>query len=144
MTGIEEHIRRAIEQGKFDNLPGEGKPLTLDDNPYEDPEWRMAYRLLRESGYSLPWIESRKEISDQLNSARSGLKRAWEWRRRNLAESQPGGSVDEQWQRAVRAFYEKIEQINQQISTYNLAAPSSRFQLMMLDADRELEKTQAG
>jgi len=144
MTGIEEHIRRAIEQGKFDNLPGEGKPLTLDDNPYEDPEWRMAYRLLRESGYSLPWIESRKEISDQLNSARSGLKRAWEWRRRNLAESQPDGSVDEQWQRAVRAFYEKIEQINQQISTYNLAAPSSRFQLMMLDADRELEKTQAG
>ena len=144
MTGIEEHIRRAIEQGKFDNLPGEGKPLTLDDNPYEDPEWRMAYRLLRESGYSLPWIESRKEISDQLNSARSGLKRAWEWRRRNLAESQPDGSVDEQWQRAVRAFYEKIEQINQQISTYNLAAPSSRFQLMMLDADREMEKTQAG
>ena len=144
MTGIEEHIRRAIEQGKFDNLPEEGKPLTLDDNPYEDPEWRMAYRLLRESGYSLPWIESRKEISDQLNSARSGLKRAWEWRRRNLAESQPDGSVDEQWQRAVRAFYEKIEQINQQISTYNLAAPSSRFQLMMLDADRELEKTQAG
>ena len=144
MTGIEEHIRRAIEQGKFDNLPGEGKPLTLDDNPYEDPEWRMAYRILRESGYSLPWIESRKEISDQLNSARSGLKRAWEWRRRNLAESQLGGSVDEQWQRAVRAFYEKIEQINQQISTYNLAAPSSRFQLMMLDADRELEKTQAG
>jgi hypothetical protein len=144
MTGIEEHIRRAIEQGEFDNLPGEGKPLTLDDNPYEDPEWRMAYRLLRESGYSLPWIESRKEISDRLNSARSGLKRAWEWRRRNLTGSQPDGLVDEQWQRAVQAFYEKIEQINQQISTYNLAAPSSRFQLMMLDADRELEKTRSG
>lgn len=144
MTGIEEHIRRAIEQGKFDNLPGEGKPLTLDDNPYEDPEWRMAYRMLRESGYSLPWIESRKEISDQLSAARSGLKRAWEWRRRNLTESQPDGSVDEQWQRAVRAFYEKIAQINQQISTYNLAAPSSRFQLMMLNADRELEKTLTG
>ncbi|MEA3440806.1 MAG: DUF1992 domain-containing protein [Chloroflexota bacterium] len=58
MTGIEEHIRRAMEEGKFDDLPGKGKPLRLDHNPHEDPQWRTAYRMLRNSGFTLPWIEA--------------------------------------------------------------------------------------
>ena len=42
---IEEQIRRAIQEGKFDDLPGKGKPLKLDENPFEESEWRMANKI---------------------------------------------------------------------------------------------------
>ncbi len=61
MSNIEDHIRRAIEEGKFDDLPGKGKPLKLEDDPFVDPEWRLAHHMLRCSGFSLPWIERRQE-----------------------------------------------------------------------------------
>jgi len=59
VPNAEEQIRRAIEEGKFDNLPGKGKPLNLEQNPFEDPEWRLANHVLITSGFSLPWIEKR-------------------------------------------------------------------------------------
>ena len=48
----ERKIEEAIARGEFDNLPGAGRPLDLDD---EDPLWpeevRMARRILRNAGY---------------------------------------------------------------------------------------------
>ena len=54
---IEEIIRQAMQEGKFDDLPGKGKPLNLDQNPHQDPDWRVAHHLLKSAGFSLPWIE---------------------------------------------------------------------------------------
>ena len=54
----EGQIEKAIARGEFDNLPGQGRPLDLDD---EDPLWpaeiRMARRILRNSGYDNPAAE---------------------------------------------------------------------------------------
>ena len=37
----EDKIEKAMEEGKFDNLKGAGKPFEWDDeNPYEDPGMR--------------------------------------------------------------------------------------------------------
>ena len=47
---------------------GKGKPLRLEDDSLEDPEWRMAYHMLREGGFSLPWIELRQEIVTTLET----------------------------------------------------------------------------
>ena len=43
----ERKIREAMEEGAFENLRGKGRPLDLEENPYEDPSLRM------ESGHSL-------------------------------------------------------------------------------------------
>ena len=59
MNKAEDQIRRAMEEGKFDDLPGEGKPLRLENDPFEDPEWRMAHHVLRNGGFTLPWIEAK-------------------------------------------------------------------------------------
>ncbi|MDE3837966.1 DUF1992 domain-containing protein [Bacillus methanolicus] len=48
----EDRIRKAYENGEFDNLPGYGKPLKLDDLSSVPEELRMAYRLLKNAGYS--------------------------------------------------------------------------------------------
>ena len=74
----DEIIRRAMQDGAFDNLPGKGKPLKLDENPHEPEEWRTAYRMLRSNGYSLPWLELRKEIEEAVDRARSDARSAWE------------------------------------------------------------------
>ncbi len=58
----EKKIKEAMERGDFDNLPGEGKPLALDDDSHIPPEYRMAYRILKNAGYTHPEIEERKEI----------------------------------------------------------------------------------
>jgi hypothetical protein len=73
MRSIDEQIRQAMEEGKFDDLPGKGRPLRLDENPFEDPEWRMAYQVLHNSGYSLPWLESRRELLKDLEAAQAAL-----------------------------------------------------------------------
>jgi len=60
----EQRISQAIEDGELDNLPGQGKPLDLEDDSNIPPEMRMAYRILKNSGYVSPEMEDRKEISN--------------------------------------------------------------------------------
>jgi DnaJ homolog subfamily C member 28 len=140
MPKIEDHIQKAMQEGKFDNLPGKGKPLKLDDNPHEDPEWKLAHHLLKESGFSLPWIELKQEIEAETKTARLALRQAWEWRNQALAEKKWRYQVvDEEWQRAVKAFTERVEKINQRVFEYNLQTPSDKFQMRKLDAQREIE-----
>jgi DnaJ family protein C protein 28 len=138
MPNIEEHIRRAMEEGKFDDLPGKGKPLHLDENPHEDPEWRLAYRMLRESGFSLPWIETIREIEVEIEEARTGLGNAWAWRRTALAESQPYDFVQGEWERALKVFRERVVALNRRIRDYNLEVPVERFQRPLLRFEREV------
>ena len=57
---IETIIQNAIKRDEFDNLPGKGKPLNLNENQFVDQVWRMAYSLLEQHGYALPWMEDRK------------------------------------------------------------------------------------
>jgi DnaJ homolog subfamily C member 28 len=139
MKEIEDQIRQAMEAGKFDDLPGKGKPLRLDQDPFEDPEWRMAHHVLRNGGFTLPWIEARQEVERSLEAARKTLARAWSWRQEALAQGQALREVQAEWTRAEGAFRQQIAAINKGIFSYNLQAPSDRLQLRQLDPDRELE-----
>jgi hypothetical protein len=58
----EERIREAMEKGEFDNLPNKGKPLNLDDDSLVPEDLRMAYRVLKNTGYLPPELELKKEI----------------------------------------------------------------------------------
>lgn len=43
----ERHIRDAQNKGDFDDLPGSGEPLVLEDDSHIAPELRAGYRLLK-------------------------------------------------------------------------------------------------
>lgn len=60
----EAKIAEAMRDGAFDNLPGAGRPLDLDDDRLVPEELRMAYRILRNAGYVPPEVEARKEAAD--------------------------------------------------------------------------------
>lgn len=57
---VEKHIRKAQEDGVFDNLSGSGSPLTLDDDSGIPQELRTAYRLLKNAGYLPVELQERK------------------------------------------------------------------------------------
>ena len=58
----EDIIAAAVARGELDNLPGQGKPLVLDDDSGIPPELRAGYRILKNSGYLPPEIALRCEI----------------------------------------------------------------------------------
>ena len=139
-SSIEEIIRRAMEEGQFDDLPGKGQPLQLDQYPLEDQEWQAAHNILKSGGFSLPWIESLREIEAHLQEARSSLVRSWSWYQAEIAEINVPSPAENEWQRAIESFRERIASINKEIRSYNLQVPNDRFQLTPLNVEQEIEQ----
>jgi len=50
----ERQILQAAQRGEFDDLPGAGRPLQLDDDALIPEELRAGYRLLKNAGYLPP------------------------------------------------------------------------------------------
>jgi hypothetical protein len=100
----ERKIREAMEEGAFDHLEGTGKPLDLQENPFEDPSDWMAHRLLKNNGFAPPWIEEAKEIEAES--------------RRLRAEGNP--SSDD--------YRARVAALNRRIQSFNLKAPVASVQ----------------
>ena len=60
---VEQRIMEARQKGELDNLPGEGKPLNLEDMALPET-LRMAYRVLKNAGFLPPEVKLRKEIEN--------------------------------------------------------------------------------
>jgi len=137
---IEDLICRAVEAGKFSDLPGKGAPLSLDDDPHSDPEWRLTYHLLRENGFTLPWLEQRREIEAEREQARQRLQFAWELRLKAAQSGAASAAAEAEWQRSAAQFRRQLTHLNRRIFDYNLQAPAARFQMPSLDAEREVQR----
>jgi hypothetical protein len=61
---VEERIQAAMRRGEFDELPGAGKPLDLDDDPLVPAEVRVAYRILKNAGFVPPEVLVRRELAE--------------------------------------------------------------------------------
>jgi hypothetical protein len=90
---------RPMEEGAFDHLEGEGKPIHLEEDPFEEPSLRMAHRLLRNNGFAPAWMEEAKEI---------------EMEARRLREDVTLSAADRQ---------RRVDTLNGRIAAFNLKAP---------------------
>jgi hypothetical protein len=59
---VEERIRQSQKNGEFDNLPGAGKPLKLEDMSRIPEDLRLAYKMLKNADCVPPELEIKKEI----------------------------------------------------------------------------------
>ena len=124
----------AVEQGYFDNLPGRGKPLDLsdEDNPFIPDDMRLAYRILRNAGYSLPWIE----LLNQIEAERARLERdagvhsttirAAIGRLRRIPSYLRESRWNQLQQRHTafcRQYAESIDALNRKVDEFNLSVP---------------------
>src|SRR5712692_2996366 len=96
---IDQKIREAIERGEFDDLPGKGARVDLSENPFEDPELRLAHRMLRDAGFAPSWIEERKDIDAEFELARTKLARKWSILQRARNTEHESGA-EARWQKA--------------------------------------------
>jgi len=59
----EERIRRAMEEGLFNDLEYKGKPIELKEDPFVPEDLKVVYRILKNAGFLPKEVELRKEIS---------------------------------------------------------------------------------
>jgi hypothetical protein len=59
---IESRIKKAQVEGAFENLPGSGQPLHLEDDRHIPEDLRMAHKVLKNADCLPPEVQLRKEI----------------------------------------------------------------------------------
>jgi hypothetical protein len=136
---VDKKIREAIEAGEFDNLAGSGEPIDLSENPFEDPNWRTAHRLMRNAGFAPSWIEERKDIDASLEAARIILERNWSIQRNAHNTSRETGARQRR-AKAEAEFRLKVTELNRRIDAWNLKTPSIAFQRHRIDLEREINR----
>lgn len=142
---VDRLIEEAVEKGAFDNLPGRGKPLNLKKNPYA-PEQSLAYELLQNNDYTLPWIAERNEMLASIEDYRATLLQEWE---RSQRLFQVAGSaaqrhtLQQEWKAFLRQKEAELLEINKAINALNLLIPASRLEVFKLSLERELQRAGA-
>jgi hypothetical protein len=137
---IEQQIQRARREGKFDNLEGQGKPIKLNDNPYEDPDKKIANHVLKSNGFAPLWIQLSKSIDSRLKKARSDLHRQWDWYQNKRQANRNLDWTESEWQKYLDRFRAEINDINGLITSYNVQVPNPRFERIRLDPEIEIHR----
>ncbi|MCP8969887.1 DnaJ family domain-containing protein [Ectobacillus ponti] len=61
-TIAEEHIKKAVAKGDFENLPGKGRPLELEDLSGVPEELRMGYKILKNARILPEELQLKKDM----------------------------------------------------------------------------------
>ena len=67
---VEEKIREAMTNGEFDNLPGKGKPIDLSAYFATPEDVRIAYSILKSSGF----VPEEAQLLKDVESLKDALK----------------------------------------------------------------------
>lgn len=129
---IEEMIHEAQQRGEFDNLPGVGKPLNLDDNPYAGDK-NLAYRLLKNNNELPPEVALVQEIERQREQLAKKLdpitSRYRELRARRIPPTRHEKHIFNESRARVAADYEEaLRKLNKRILTLNISVPTAMHQ----------------
>ncbi len=147
---VDEQIEEAMERGEFKDLPGKGRPIQLDTNPFLTPQVRMANRLLKENGFAPRWIEIEKEIKKekaQLKRLLINLKARRE-RLAALIQRHPhrheavSRSFEHERARSITQYREKLENLNRKIQRVNLLMPTQNRQYALINKETALTRLQ--
>ncbi len=112
---VDREIREAMDEGKFDDLPFQGRPLPREDDVFAG-EWAMAFRMLRNAGAAPPWIEADKDTWALLARVNAILARA--------ATGLPPTPFARRRDRA--ALEGLVTEVNAAIARVNAEAPTDR------------------
>lgn len=108
----EQKINEAMARGEFDNLPGTGRPLEIEDLSDVPEDLRMAYKILKNAGCAPPDIEDRKravallELMDNCPDEKERLRQARKLRL--LLERRACGELRHARLEANDEYYNKI------------------------------------
>ena len=67
---IDDQIKKAMDNGEFDNLPGKGKPIDLSAYFATPEDLRIAYSALKSSGF----VPEEAQLLKDVESLKEALK----------------------------------------------------------------------
>lgn len=145
---IDEQLQKAIDEGRFSNLPGEGKPIKLDLDPNVPEHLRLAYKLLKDTGYAPEWIMHGQEIDVRRDELFENIKRGARAYKGALQDAQRDPNNGQQrtarahqaWQVARQAFEEASKHLNREILSYNLKVPHGVTHKFPFNVELEIER----
>jgi hypothetical protein len=73
---VEKRLDEAVSRGELSNLPGEGRPLQLDEDPLIREDLRAAYRILKNAGFVPPEVQALNQIAQLENLVNQGSEDA--------------------------------------------------------------------
>jgi DnaJ family protein C protein 28 len=142
---IDDLIEEGRKKGVFDNLPGKGKPLQLDENPY-GRETEVAHNLLKKNDLKPAWITNRIALLAQIEALRNEMQNAW-MRHDRAYQHAPAeghrGALRISWDDVCQGWEAQIRDLNKHIDDFNLKRPSDNLELFKLDFEKELARIQA-
>ena len=141
----ERKIQEAIDEGKFDNLPGKGKPIIFDDDPMTPPHLRMANRILKNANVLPEWIQIQKELErekQEIGNYRNTI--VVQNCKRRIVLERPLAKESEReafgkWHAKSRADYgKKLKTVNTLILKLTLMAPSTVVPMASFRIEQEM------
>jgi hypothetical protein len=123
MSIIDEQIKDAMRKGHFADLPGQGKPLRLEDDSNVPSHLRMAHKVLRDNDLAPDWMAEGQE----LDAAREKL----------LADIQRVGRAH---QAAIETLRASAKKYNSKVLSYNLKVPQGVTHKRHVNFEQELSK----
>jgi hypothetical protein len=115
----EQRIVDALSAGSFDQLAGRGERLNLEEDDAVQPEWRAAFRLLKNAGLAPEWVGLGREI----DAGRARLQSA-------LANGEA----------ADADLLAEVAALNRRIDDFNLVVPHASLQKLRLRVRRDLNR----
>jgi DnaJ family protein C protein 28 len=131
---VGEQIREAMDRGEFDNLPGAGKPLNLDADPYAGDK-AVGYHLLKSHGYAPKEVELAREIRTEFEQTQAKLVRLRHQSRTLRTRRVPPFPSEKRAfnsavQKAASTYEQTLHDLNRKILTLNVMAPPIMHQQM--------------
>ncbi len=140
---IEELIQEGMDGGLFDNLPGKGKPLNLNKNPYA-ADMQLANELLKENDLPPAWILQRNEILAKMAKLRAEIVRQWAWHEREFSIAiADKGRLTIRWDDCCLKWIGEIIELNKAIDAFNLKRPFDNIEIFKLNLESELKRANA-
>lgn len=101
----EAKIREASERGELNNLPGEGEPLDLSEDPLVDPSLAALNRVLKNAGFLPPQVQRLADLERAMRSLDRGDCEIERQRQRRLVRAQIDKIASATGNDAVRASW---------------------------------------
>ena len=142
---IDDIIEDGRSQGMFDNLKGQGKPLNLNKNPFNQNS-EIADTLLKENNMVPAWLAQRNDTQAEIHTLRQKISRTWRRYDQEYRFAQDTGiksGLELAWDDEIKKWEAAILKINKLVDSYNLKRPINNLEMFKLRLDDELERVGA-
>jgi len=138
---VESQIQKAMQRGDFDNLEGAGKPINLEENPFEPPEMRMMFKILKDNDFAPYWIELGKEIDADMGKFWDEVEHFKRYTGIFCRDKHNRLAIERFEKKKAHFYFEQrlvLEKVNKKILNYNLHCPTFTLGRTNLSVDDEM------